>query len=76
MITTSNLKLIIARRVKNARINQGITLEDLAELSGVVVATIQRIEDPDLSDFTPSLTTLVKVANSLNKSVSWILEGN
>lgn len=76
MITTSALKLIISRRVMNERTRQGITMEDLAELSGVVPSTIQRLEDPDMSDYTPSLTTLVKVSNALGKSVSWFLEGN
>lgn len=76
MIATSALKLIISRRVMNERTRQGITMEDLAELSGVVLSTIQRLEDPDMSDYTPSLTTLVKVSNALEKSVSWFLEGN
>lgn len=57
----------VARRIRERRENEGLTLGDLAERSGVAPSTIQKVETGQM---TPSVAVLLKIARGLGRSVS------
>ena len=65
MINEVELLEQLSKRVKFLREKKGISRRKLSTLSRVNERTLYRIELPDVT-FTPSLTTLIKVANGLD----------
>lgn len=57
----------VARRIRERREHEGLTLGDLAERSGVAPSTIQKVETGQM---TPSVAVLLKIARGLGRSVS------
>lgn len=64
----------LSKRIKELRINKGLTQTDLSEKSGISLRTIQRIENNEVSPSIYSLKKISKVLdedlNSFNNSVS------
>jgi len=63
------LKLLGAR-VKACREEEGMTLLDLAERSGVAPSTVQKIEKGNM---VPTIGVLMKIAGGLRRRVSYLL---
>src|SRR5262245_18614837 len=61
---------VLARRVRDAREEQGWTLQDLARRADVAVSTIQKIETGQM---VPTVSVLSKVANGLKRRVSFLI---
>ena len=57
----------VARRIRQRREQEGLTLGELAERSGVAPSTIQKVETGQM---TPSVAVLLKIARGLGRSVS------
>lgn len=57
-------------KVKETRINQGITQKELAELSNVTERTIINIENNKI----PTLKTALQISKALNKSVNYLFQ--
>lgn len=55
----------VARRIRRWRTDAGMTLQSLAERSGLATSTIQKIETFQMS---PSVAVLLKVARGLDRS--------
>ncbi len=66
-----NLRAGIARQMKDARQEQQLTQQSLAERAGTKKSNISRMES---GRYNPTLDFLVKVAESMNKSVSITIE--
>lgn len=64
-----NYKLL-GKRIKEARLKNKLTQEDLAEMVGVSSVYISHIE---VASSKPSLETLVKICNSLNTTPDYLL---
>lgn len=62
---------VIGEKIKNIRESQQISLEDMAERSGLSVEQIERIEDN--TDF-PSLAPLIKIARVLGVRLGTFLD--
>ena len=62
----------IGRRLKDGRKRRGWTQVELAEATGVGLATIRRIEQ---ADFEPRLATARRLATSLGVRVEWLVFG-
>jgi transcriptional regulator with XRE-family HTH domain len=58
---------IIARRIRGWRAEDKLTLQELAERSGVATSTIQKIETGQMM---PSVAVLLKVARGLGRPIS------
>lgn len=65
--------IIIGRRVKESRLQKGISQANLAELIDMSVSYISRIETAKKQ---ASLEALVRIANSLDITVDHLLNGN
>lgn len=65
--------IIIGRRVKESRLQKGISQEDLAEQINMSVSYISRIESAKKQ---ASLEALVRIANTLGITVDHLLYGN
>ncbi len=57
----------VALRIRRRREQEGLTLGELAERSGVAPSTIQKVETGQM---TPSVAVLLKIARGLGRSVS------
>lgn len=55
--------MIIGRRIKEIRISQGLTQDELSEKSGIAVRTIQRIENDQV---TPSIYSIKAIGAALD----------
>jgi transcriptional regulator with XRE-family HTH domain len=61
----------IGAKVAKARAERGWSLQQLAKRAGLSPASIHKIEK---SGMTPTITSLMKVAAALGKSVGWFIE--
>ncbi|QHN07532.1 helix-turn-helix domain-containing protein [Methanothermobacter sp. THM-2] len=61
----------VGERIKQLRDNQNITLEELAERSGVNRELIKKIEEGDIL---PSLTPLIKISRTLGVRLGTLLD--
>jgi transcriptional regulator with XRE-family HTH domain len=61
----------IGAKVAKARAERGWSLQQLARRAGLSPASIHKIEK---SGMTPTITSLMKVAAALGKSVGWFIE--
>lgn len=61
----------IANRIKKIRKNQALTLDELAELSGVSKSMLGQIERAQSS---PSITTLIKITEALQVPLTGVIE--
>jgi len=61
----------IGEKIRKLRQEAGLTIQKLAEMSGVSPAGIYKIET---NEMTPSITTLMKIAAALDKKVSYFVE--
>ena len=57
----------LAQRIRRWRVEAGLTLQDLAERSGLATSTIQKIETLQMG---PSVAVLLKIARGLGRSAS------
>jgi transcriptional regulator with XRE-family HTH domain len=57
----------ISQRVRRWRESEGLTLQGLAQRSGVATSTIQKVETGQM---TPSVAILLKIARGLNRAAS------
>ena len=62
----------IAERVRNARLQAGLTQNELAERAGLERKSVNRIENNQLS---PTIDTLVRIAVVLGCTTSSLVEG-
>lgn len=58
-------------KIKNLRKDMGLSLKDLSRRSGISAAAIHKIES---NGITPTITTMMKVADSLGMKVSYFIE--
>lgn len=56
----------VARRIRETRINQGLTLEELGNRTGFTKGLLSKIENNKVS---PPVSTLAKIARALNVSM-------
>ncbi len=61
----------IGARIRQARIQQGLTLRAVAEAAGVSPGTVQKIE---VGRLVPSIEIFLKVAKALRRRVSYFLD--
>ena len=61
----------IGEKIRKLRKKNNLSIQKLAEKSGVSPAGIHKIET---SGMTPTITTLMKIANALEKKVSFFIE--
>ncbi len=66
-----NLLAALGDKIRKLRHDADISIQRLSELSGVSPAGIYKIETGQM---TPSVTTLVKIANALGKKASFFIE--
>ncbi len=67
MVSTVN----VGEKVRKLRKESGLSIQKLAEKSGVSPAGVYKIET---NGMTPTITTLMKLANALEKRVSYFIE--
>jgi transcriptional regulator with XRE-family HTH domain len=60
----------IGPKVRRLRLQKGLSLQQLAERSGVSAAAIHKVER---NGMVPTITTLIKLAASLNRPVSYFV---
>jgi transcriptional regulator with XRE-family HTH domain len=63
----------IGHRVKEARLNNSLTQQELAERCNLTKSHISKIENGQAA---PAIATLSKIAHELNAPLSWFLESN
>ena len=67
----------LGQKIKNLRVEKGLSLNDLAQRSGISAAGIHKIES---NGIIPTITTMMKIADALGKRVSYFIgeegEGN
>ena len=61
----------IGPKIRQLRKQKDFSLQQLAERSGVSAATIHKIER---NGMVPTVTTLMKIAGALNRSVAYFVE--
>jgi len=61
----------VGRQLRNLRSELGLSLRQLSERVGVAPSTIQKIENNQIS---PTLGTMVKIAQGMNKDLQFFLE--
>lgn len=61
----------VGRKVAQARAERGWSLQQLADRAGMSPAAIHKVEK---NGMTPTITSLMKIAGALGKSVSWFVE--
>jgi transcriptional regulator with XRE-family HTH domain len=61
----------LGEKIKSIRTEKDWSLQDLAEKSGISAAGIHRIES---NGITPTITTMMKIADALGKKVSYFIE--
>ena len=62
---------VVTTHLKNKRLHRGMSQEKLAELSGVSIETISRIENKNTN---PLLTTFIQLAIALDVDVNEIIK--
>ncbi len=70
---TKKLVVSIGEKIRALRQEGKLSIQKLADLSGVSPAGIYKIE---INEMTPSITTLMKIAGALGKRVSYFIEEN
>ena len=65
------VKKLIGRKLKSTRLRNDMTIQELAESSGVSSNMISRIER---GLTTPSVEIIVKLANSFGMSINYFVE--
>ena len=60
----------LGNRIKNRRLELGLTLKEVAKLVGVASSTIQRYENGSIDN--PKLPVLQAIANALNVNPVWL----
>ena len=68
----ATLGALIARRVKEARLRQGVPIRQLSERTGISKGMLSKIENNLVS---PSLTTIARLASSLDVPVTSFFRG-
>ncbi|HET7235923.1 MAG TPA: cupin domain-containing protein [Actinomycetota bacterium] len=63
----------IGPKLRELRQQKGLSLKQLAERSGVSAAAIHKIER---NNMVPTITTLMRLATALNRSVAWFVSEN
>ncbi|MDI2589459.1 XRE family transcriptional regulator [Psychrobacillus sp. NEAU-3TGS] len=63
----------MGKKVKEARLNQSFTQQELAEKCNLTKSHISKIENGQAA---PAVATLSKIAQELNAPLSWFLEAN
>ena len=61
----------IGPKLRNLRLQRGLSLQQLAERADVSAAAIHKIEK---SGMVPTITTLLKLAGALNRSISYFVD--
>jgi transcriptional regulator with XRE-family HTH domain len=61
----------IGPKVRELRLQKGLSLQQLADRSGVSAAAIHKVER---NGMVPTITTLMKLAGALNRSVSYFVD--
>ena len=64
-------KIDIGPRIKAIRLQKGLKLKDVADKTGLSISLISQVENNNTS---PSLSTLIKLANFLGTDTSFFLE--
>jgi len=62
----------IAEKIRNKRIELGLTQEQLAIKAGIPYTTLSKIENELVTN--PTINTLKKIANALEVSVDYLIE--
>jgi transcriptional regulator with XRE-family HTH domain len=65
-------KIDIGPKIKIMRLEKGLKLKDVAKETGLSIGLISKVENNNAS---PSLSTLIKMANFLGTDASFFLEG-
>jgi transcriptional regulator with XRE-family HTH domain len=63
--------LMLGEKIKTLRMEKSWSLQDLSEKSGISAAGIHKIES---NGITPTITTMMKIADALGKKVSYFIE--
>lgn len=71
-ISERNLETAIGREVRALRKKQGLTVSDLAEITGISVGMLSKIENGNTS---PSLTTLQVMADAFSVPITTFFRG-
>ena len=66
-------KIDIGPKIRAVRLQRGLKIKDVANETGLSISLISQIENNNSS---PSLSTLIKLANFLGKEASFFLENN
>lgn len=66
-VRKNHAQLGIGEKIRGIRQNKGVSIQQLAEKAGLAKALISQIENGQVS---PPISTLLKVANSLNTDIS------
>lgn len=66
-------KKLLGKRIKQSRENKHLTQEKLAEMIGLSTFYISRLEN---GCKTPSLDTIIKISNTLEVSIDYLLANN
>lgn len=66
----SELKVIIGKKIRSLRKKMGLTQEKLSEISNIHPTYLGQIERGEKE---PSLKTLIRIADALNTSTSYLL---
>ena len=61
----------LGEKIKDLRTEKNMSLKDLSERSGISAAAIHKIE---ANGIIPTITTMMKIADSLGKNVSYFIE--
>ena len=72
MKLSSNRLRLIARNIKEARVNRNLTQEQVAEIAGISTVHYCQIE---LGNKSPSLETLINIAEALHVSIDSLVFG-
>jgi transcriptional regulator with XRE-family HTH domain len=63
---------IIAKRLKEIRLEQGASQQEIAEYAGIDRKTVNRIEN---GHFSPNMETFLRICDSLGTTPSLIIQG-
>jgi transcriptional regulator with XRE-family HTH domain len=69
--TLSRIVSSIGPKLRDLRLQRGLSLQQLAERADVSAAAIHKIEK---SGMVPTITTLLKLAGALNRSISYFVD--
>jgi transcriptional regulator with XRE-family HTH domain len=71
--SVNNMAITLGERIKNYRIDAGLTLPELARKSDITKGYLWQLEEGKTQN--PSLDTLSKIANALDKTIAEITKG-